>query len=91
LKSIEKYVRYIHTPFSQQLTVQENVHGFGFFSKVGNSNTRTTNDLTGVTFTVNLTETSPLTKLLGVRDFDQVDVVFSTESFNQLEVFGFGT
>jgi hypothetical protein len=71
--------------------IQKDVHGFGFFSKVSNGDTRTTNDLTGVTFTIDLTETGPFTELLGIRDLDQVDVVFSTEGFNQLEVLRLGT
>jgi hypothetical protein len=71
------------------LTVQQNVHGFGFFSKVSDGDTRAANDLTGVTFTVNLAETGPFTKLLGIRDLDQVNVVFGTQGFNQLDVFTF--
>jgi hypothetical protein len=71
--------------------IQEDVHSLGFFSEISDSDTRTTNDLTGVTFTIDLAKTSPFTELLGIRNLDQVDVVFSTESFNQLDVFRFGT
>jgi hypothetical protein len=76
---------------SHILTIQEDVHSFGFFSEISDSNTRAANDLTGVTFTIDLAKTSPFTKLLGVSNLDQVDVVFSTEGFNQLDVFRFGT
>jgi hypothetical protein len=72
------------------LTVQQNVHGFRFFSEVGDGDTRAANDLTGVTFTVNLAETGPFTELLGIRDLDQADVVFGAQGFNQLDVFTFG-
>jgi hypothetical protein len=45
-------------------------------------------DLAGVALTVNLAKPSPGTEHLGVSDLDQVDLVFGTESFNELEVFG---
>jgi hypothetical protein len=76
-------------PFSFQiLTIQEDVHGLRFFSEIGDSNARAANDLTGVTLAIDLAKTGPFTKLLGIRDLDQVDVVLGTESFNKLDVFG---
>ena len=75
----------------QKLTIQEDVHGLRLLSEVSNGNTRTANNLTGVTLTIDLTETGPFTELLGIRDLDQVDVVFGTESFNELDVFRLGT
>jgi len=71
--------------------IQEDVHGLRLLSEVSDSNTRTTNNLTGVTLTINLTETGPFTELLGIRNLDQVDVVLGTESFNELDVFRLGT
>ena len=52
---------------------------------------RATNDLTSVTLLVDLAKTSPLTENLGVTDLDQVDLMFSAEGLNQLDVLGFGT
>lgn len=46
------------------------------------------NNLTGVTITVELGETNPLTELLGVRDLDQGDLLLGllAESLNELDV-----
>jgi hypothetical protein len=60
------------------------------FSVVTNNDTRATNNLTGVTFTIDFAETGHFTQFLGVRDFDEVDVVFGTESFDKFDVFFFG-
>src|ERR1700710_3192580 len=69
-----------------RLTVQENVHGLGLFTKVLDDNAGASNNLAGVTLTVDLAETSPLTELLGIGDLDQVDVVFSAEGLDKLDV-----
>lgn len=46
------------------------------------------NNLTGVTITVELGKTNPLTELLGVRDLDQGDLLLGllAESLNELDV-----
>ena len=47
---------------------------------------RATDDLAGVALTVNLAETSPGTKDLGVTDLHEVDLVLGTEGLNELDV-----
>jgi hypothetical protein len=56
-----------------------------------NDHARAADDFTRVTLLVDLAKTSPLTENLRVTDFDQVDLVFSTEGLNQLDVLGLGT
>ena len=60
----------------------------GFDTVVLDNDARATDDLAGVTLTVDLTQTSPGTKDLRVTDLDQVDLVLRTESFDQLDVLG---
>lgn len=54
-------------------------------------NARAPNNLTRVALTVNLTKTSPRSEYLGITDLDQVDLVLSTESLDELDVLGLGT
>merc|ERR1711879_903537 len=49
---------------------------------------RASYDLAGVTLIVDLAETSPLAKLLGVGDLDEVDVVLQAEGLHELDVGG---
>jgi hypothetical protein len=53
-----------------------------------NNNTAATNDFAGVALTVNLAETSPGTKDLGVSDFDQVDLVLRTKGLDKFDILG---
>lgn len=71
---------------NSQLTVQENVHGLGLFTEVLDNDARASNNLAGVTLTVDLAETGPFTELLSIGDLDQVDVVLSAKSLNELDV-----
>lgn len=43
----------------------------------------------GIPLLVDLAETNPDCKLLGVRNFDKVYLMFSAESLNEFNVFGF--
>jgi len=45
-------------------------------------------NFSGIPVAVNLAETSPGSKLLGVRDFDNVDLVFCTEGLNEFDILG---
>lgn len=78
-------IRVVHTDFAK-LTVQENVHGLRLFTKVLDNDAGAGNNLTGVTLTVDLAETGPLTELLSIGDLDQVDVVLSAKSLDKLDV-----
>ena len=52
-------------------------------------NARASDDLAGVTLTVDLAKTGPGAEDLGVGNLDEVDLVLSTESLNELDVLGF--
>lgn len=69
--------------------VQKNVQTLTLNAIVLNDNTSTPNDLARVSLLVDLAQTGPGTKHLRVTDFDQVDLVFCAESFDELDVFGF--
>lgn len=47
-------------------TFQKNVSFFRVSTPLGDDNTRGTDNLSGVTFSVDLAQTSPFTQLLGV-------------------------
>lgn len=57
---------------------------------VFDDNAAAANDLARVTLTIDLAQTSPGTKDLGVSDLDQVNLVLGAESFNEFDVFGLG-
>lgn len=71
--------------------VDEDVKTLALGTIVLDDDTRAANNLTGVTLLVDLAETSPLTKNLRVTNLNQVDLVFGTESLNQLDVLGLVT
>lgn len=68
--------------------VKEDLETGGLDAVVGDNNRRAADNLAGVALTVNLRETSPLAKGLGVRDLDELDVVLGAESLNELRVLG---
>jgi hypothetical protein len=68
--------------------VQQDVQALGFLTVVLDNDTGAANDLSGVTLSVDLGQTGPGTQDLGVGDLDEVDVVFSAQGFDQLDVFG---
>lgn len=72
-----------------ELTLKEDLESGRVLTVVGDDNARAANDLSGLALTVNLGETGPLTKDLGVRDLDELDTVLSAESLDELEVLGF--
>lgn len=66
--------------------VQEDVKTLRLNTKVADNDARGTDDLTCVTLSVDLAETSPGTQNLGVGDLDEVDLVLCAESFDELNV-----
>ena len=52
------------------------------------NNAAASNNLSGVTLTIDLAETSPGTEDLGVSDLDKVDFVLSAERLNELNILG---
>jgi len=70
--------------------LQKDVQTLGLLTVVLDDDTRTSNDLPGVTLSVDLGQTGPLSEDLGVRDLDEIDVVLGTEGLNELEVLGYG-
>lgn len=71
--------------------IDEDVEALAVGTIVLHNDTRTANDLTGVTLLVDLAKTCPLTENLRVTDLNQIDLVFGTEGLNQLDVLGLGT
>lgn len=65
------------------------MHGLGLLAVVADDDARAADDLPGVALAVDLAETDPLAELLGVLNLDQVDVVLSAESLDELGVVGF--
>jgi len=55
------------------------------------NNAAASNDLSGVTLTIDLAETSPGAEHFGVSDLDEVDFVLSAERLDELDVFGLRT
>lgn len=68
--------------------LEESLSGSGVFTPVGDDSDTASDNLSWVTFTVELGKTNPFTELLGVRDLDErnVDIAFTAETFNELDV-----
>ena len=66
--------------------IEKNVQPLTLNSIFLDDNARATDDLAGVTLTVNLAETGPGAKNLRVSNLDEVDFVLGAESLNKLEV-----
>ena len=66
--------------------VEEDVETLRLDTVVLDDDARAADDLAGVALTVDLAETSPGTKDLGVTDLDEVDLVLGTESLDELDV-----
>jgi len=71
--------------------VKEDVETLRLDTILLHNNAGASNDLSGVTLTIDLAETSPGTEDLGVSDLDEVDFVLSAERLNELDVFGLCT
>ena len=69
--------------------VEEDVQALGLNTVVLDDDARAADDLARVAFTVDLAETSPRAEDLGVTNLDEVDLVFSTEGLDELDVLGF--
>lgn len=68
--------------------VQQDVQALGLLAVVLDNDTRASDDLSGVTLSVDLGQTGPGTQDLGVGDLDEVDVVLGAKSLDQLDVLG---
>jgi hypothetical protein len=68
--------------------VQQDVQALGLLAVVLDNDTRASDNLSGVTLSVDLGQTGPGTQDLGVGDLDEVDVVLGAKSLDQLDVFG---
>ena len=71
--------------------IQENVKTLALNTVLLHNNAAAANDFSGVALTIDLAESSPGSKDLGVSDLDEVDFVLSAKSFDELNVLGFGT
>lgn len=70
--------------------VEEDLEASGLGTVVGDDNARAADDLARLALTVDLGETGPLAKDLGVGDLDELDVVLGAEGLNELRVLGLG-
>lgn len=68
--------------------VEEDLEAGGLGTVVGDDDARAADDLAGLALTVDLGETGPLAKDLGVRDLDELDVVLGAEGLDELRVLG---
>merc|ERR1711941_176787 len=66
--------------------LQKHVAGLRLLSPVLNDNARGGDDLASSALAVDLAETGPLAKSLGLGNLDQVDAVLGAEGLNQLGV-----
>ena len=69
--------------------VQKYVEAFTLNTILLDDNTTASYDLPGVTFTIDLAKTGPRSQNFGVSNFDEIDFMFSTESFDELDVLCF--
>lgn len=68
--------------------IEEDVETLRLDTILLHNNAAASNNLSGVTLTIDLAETSPGTEDLGVSDLDKVDFVLSAERLNELNVLG---
>lgn len=66
--------------------VEEDVEALALSAVVLDDDARASNDLARVALAVDLAETGPGTKDLGVTNLNEVDLVLSTESLDELDV-----
>ena len=69
--------------------VEKNIQPLTLNSIFLDDNARATDDLAGVTLTVNLAETGPGAKNLRVSNLDEVNFVLGAESLNELQILRF--
>ena len=70
--------------------IQKDVHALALDAVVFDNNARASDNLSWVALTIDLAQASPSTEDLGVSDLDQVDLVLSTKSFDELDVLCLG-
>ena len=71
--------------------VQKYVEAFTLNTIFLDYDTTASYDLPGVTFTIDLAKTGPRSQNLCIPDFDKINFMFSTESFDELDVLCFCT
>jgi hypothetical protein len=71
-------------------TVEEDLEARRLNTVVLDNDARASDDLSGVTLSVDLGESSPGTEDLGVGDLDEVDLVLGAEGLDELDVLGLG-
>ena len=76
-----KILKRLRLPSFAQVLFQK-VVSWSFLDPILNHDTRAADDLTGLSFFIDLTHASPFAKLLIVVNFDEVNVVLSTKSFH---------
>ena len=70
--------------------IKENMKALTFDAVIFDDDAGAADNLSGITVTVNLAEPDPGAELFCVRDFDEVDLMFGAEGFDELDVLGFG-
>ena len=66
--------------------VQQDVQTRTLYAILLDHNTATAHNLSRVPLAINLAETRPCTQHFGVTDLDEVDFMFGTEGFDELDV-----
>ena len=69
--------------------IQKYVEAFTLNTVLLDHDTTASYDLPGVAFTIDLAKTGPRSQNLGVTHFDEINFMFSTKSFDELDVFCF--
>ena len=69
--------------------IQKYVEAFTLNTIFFDNDTSASYDLPGVTFTIDFAKTGPRSQNLSVTHFDEINFMFSTESFDELDVFCF--
>jgi hypothetical protein len=66
--------------------VQKNGQSFRLLTIILHDNTTRSNNLSSISLSIKNTKTRPFSKLLSIGNLDEIDVVFGTESLNELGI-----
>ena len=66
--------------------LHKNIMSLRLLTPIPHHHTRTSHNLSGVAFLVDLAQACPLTELLVVVHLDEVDAVFRTQGFDQFHI-----
>jgi hypothetical protein len=69
--------------------INKDMKALAFDAVIFDDDAAAAHNFSGIPVAVNLAETSPGSKLFGVRNFDNVDLMFGAESLNEFNVLGF--